>query len=61
MITVITVEAPDGVMCLHCGITRVPKGEKALLVTNGRGTGYIALEHKDQHPWTERFVVPPQS
>lgn len=61
MVTVVTIEALDGVVCLHCGLTRISKGEKALMVTNGRGTGYIAIEHKDDHPWTKRFTLPPQA
>ena len=49
-----------GVICLHCGTKRINKGEQCLLVTTSRGgSGHIAIEHKELHPFTEGFPVTP--
>lgn len=60
MINVITMHA-GGATCVHCGKVRLKEGDKCLEVNTGRGIGYIALECKDLHPWTQGFVVPPQN
>lgn len=60
MVNLITMHAGGGV-CVHCGKIRLKEGDKCLEVSTARGTGYIALECKDLHPWTKGFVVPPQA
>jgi hypothetical protein len=54
-----TMKADGGAVCLHCGTLRINKGEQCLAVTRKGGAGYIAIAHKDEHPFTKGFVVNP--
>ncbi len=56
MVSLHTMKADGGAVCLHCGQVRINKGEKCLMVANGRGMGYIALGCKEKHPLTARVT-----